>query len=146
MPYNSPKIYMVIGIISCLWNGLSQPLCGLGMAKLLTYLSTPIEYLFLIDPDGKGGIPYLKDGITYWSLFMLLNGVISFISYFAAKKAFGTLGNNVTYKIRNLLYSKILEHNIGFFDSPDHGSSVLTSAMAQDTTMINGVGSESLQP
>ena len=78
------------------------------MAKLLTYLSTPIEALFMIDPDGIGGIPYLKDGVIYWSVFMLITGIICFFSYFFARKAFGTLGNNVTLKIRNELYTKIL--------------------------------------
>jgi len=86
MPYNSPKIYMVIGIISCLWNGLSQPLCGLGMAKLLTYLSTPIEYLFLIDPDGKGGIPYLKDGMSGAARSMPTSGALDKVN---AKLGFG---------------------------------------------------------
>ena len=77
---------------------------------------------------------------------MLADGVICFFSMATTKKSFGTLGNNVTYKVRSILYSKILQKHIGYFDFPDHGSSVLTSAMAQDTSLINGVGSESLQP
>jgi hypothetical protein len=63
-----------------------------------------------------------------------------------SKKIFGTLGNNVTYQVRSILYKKILEKNIGFFDFPEHGTSVLTSTMSSDTHLINGAGSESIAP
>jgi len=35
---------------------------------------------------------------------------------------------------------------MGFFDFQENQSSVLTSAMAQDTALINGAASESLGP
>jgi ATP-binding cassette, subfamily B (MDR/TAP), member 1 len=44
------------------------------------------------------------------------------------------------------LYQSILRKNIGWFDDRENGVSVLTSAMAQDTSIINGVSSESLAP
>lgn len=40
----------------------------------------------------------------------------------------------------------ILEKDIGFFDFRENNASVLTSAMAQDTSLINGASSESLGP
>ena len=60
--------------------------------------------------------------------------------------AFGTLGKNVTHKIRTLLYSNILQKHIGFFDEKDNGTGILTAAMSQDTSIINGVSTESLGP
>ena len=48
--------------------------------------------------------------------------------------------------IRRKLYGHILEMNIGWFDDKSHGASVLTSAMAEDTGVINGVGAESIAP
>jgi hypothetical protein len=42
LPYNQPKILIVTGIVSCLWNGVSQPLAGIAMAKLLSYLTIPV--------------------------------------------------------------------------------------------------------
>jgi hypothetical protein len=39
-----------------------------------------------------------------------------------------------------------LQKNIGFFDHPENGTSVLTSSMSSDTHLVNGVGSESIQP
>lgn len=81
--------------------------------------------------------------ICMWML--IIAGVCS-VGYFSAKFSFGTLGNNVTLKIRQILYAHILEMNIGFFDERDNGPSVLTSVMASDTAVINGIGTESIGP
>ena len=77
---------------------------------------------------------------------MLIVGVVSGICCFVQKYSFGTLGGTVTYKIRELLYMNILQKNIGWFDNRDNGPSVLTSTMAEDTSVINGVGGESMGP
>ena len=41
---------------------------------------------------------------------------------------------------------KILEKNMGWFDKKDNATGILTSAMASDTSVINGVSAESLGP
>ena len=43
----------------------------------------------------------------------------------------------MTLKIRQVLYFSILQKNIGWFDNKDNGPSVLTSAMASETAIIN---------
>jgi hypothetical protein len=52
----------------------------------------------------------------------------------------------VTLVIRKILYSNILQKNIGWFDDRDNGPSVLTSTIASDTALINGISTESLGP
>jgi len=59
---------------------------------------------------------------------------------------FKKLGANTTYNIRKELYGKIIEKNLGWFDDRDHSSGVLTSAIAKDTSIINGISTESLGP
>lgn len=144
MKYNSPKVLIFIGLICTIPSGLANPICGIAFAKILTLLSLPVSYLKFLDPAGLGGFPYLKEEIIYWSIAMLIIAGVCLISFSLTKKCFGTLGNNVTLEVRKLLYSKILEKNIGFFDHPENGTSVLTSSMSSDTHLINGVGSESL--
>ncbi len=56
--------------------------------------------------------------------------VSCFISMTTQKYCFGTLGENVTLKVRKVLYSAILQKEYGFHDHRENGSSVLTSAMA----------------
>jgi ABC-type multidrug transport system fused ATPase/permease subunit len=123
-----------------------NPVAGIAFAKILSLLSVPVEYLEFLDPEKKGGFPYMKKEIIYWSIVMLILGGITLVSFTFTKKVFGTLGNNVTLRVRKVLYGKILEKHIGFFDHPQNGTSVLTSAMASDTHIINGVGSDSIKP
>ena len=144
MEFNKPKIFLVIGLIAIIPSSLANPVCGIAFAKILTLLSLPVEYLIYIDPAKVGGSEYMKTEIIYWSIAMLIIAVICFFSFSITKKMFGTLGNNVTFEVRKLLYRKILEKNIGFFDFPENGSSVLTSCMSSDTHLINGCGSESI--
>ena len=47
--------------------------------------------------------------------------------------AFGKLGENLTYSIRNILYLNILEKNIGFHDDRENNTRVLSSTMAIDS-------------
>lgn len=56
------------------------------------------------------------------------------------------MGENVTLGVRELLYKNILMKNIGWFDLRENSTGVLSSAMASDTAVINGVSSESLGP
>jgi hypothetical protein len=49
-------------------------------------------------------------------------------------------------KIRKLLYLSILKKEIGFHDDRDNGSSILTSIMAHDTSILNGASTESIGP
>ena len=48
--------------------------------------------------------------------------------------------------MREVLYQSILQKHIGFFDHKDNSTGVLTSAMASDTSIINGVSTEALGP
>jgi hypothetical protein len=49
-------------------------------------------------------------------------------------------------KVREALYTNILQKNIGWFDERENGPSVLTSTMSTETAVINGVGGESIGP
>jgi hypothetical protein len=56
--------------------------------------------------------------------------IAAFVAISVRGACFGHLGQNVTLKIRHLLYERILEKDIGFFDMRENNASVLTSAMA----------------
>lgn len=75
--------------------------------------------------------------------------VIAVVAYFATliqKKAFSTLGETVTFKIRTLLYGTILQQNIGWFDLKENGTTVLTTVMAEDTAIVNMAAGQSVGP
>jgi hypothetical protein len=58
----------------------------------------------------------------------------------------GTMSINAAKKIRQVLYDGIMQKNIGWFDLKEHTTSVLTSAMSEDSAILNGVGTESIGP
>ena len=80
--------------------------------------------------EGKG---YVRESLDYWVMWTLIIAHACLIAMAIRGSAFGFLSNNVTLKIRTILYNSILEKDIGFFDYRENNASVLTSAMAQDT-------------
>jgi hypothetical protein len=74
---------------------------------------------------------------------------ISFIGYLLlsfGRRFFGIISYNVTYEIRKKLYETILVKNIGYFDFPENSTPVLSGIMQSDTTIINGVATDSIPP
>ena len=90
------------------------------------------------------GQDYFMPEMKYWIKFMILIAFLALIGGFLKKYYFGILAENVTFRVRKDLYSSILQKNIGWHDDRDNGSSVLTSAIAQDTTLLNGVASDTI--
>jgi ATP-binding cassette subfamily B (MDR/TAP) protein 1 len=75
---------------------------------------------------------------------MTFCGVGSAMFVFGQKLTFGTLGEKVTLKIRRMLYSNILEKNIGWFDEKENAPGQLSTVLASDAQIINGVSAEGL--
>ena len=73
-------------------------------------------------------------------------GVTMFIAVFTRFYSLFRLGYSVTQSIRTDLYTAVLSQNLGFFDEPDHASSNMTTAMAEDTQQINEVSTNSMSP
>jgi len=88
----------------------------------------------------------LEDEIRMYCLIMGLFAIGTFFAMFIQKLFFNRLSETVTYHMRYGLYDSILGKNIGWFDLRENGVGVLSSAMASDTSLINGVSSESLGP
>jgi ATP-binding cassette subfamily B (MDR/TAP) protein 1 len=75
---------------------------------------------------------------------MFLVSCAAFFTGFSQKFSFGVIGENVTLKIRQQLYSAILQKNIGWFDDKENAPGVLSATMASDAQTINGVSAEGL--
>ena len=54
------------------------------------------------------------------------------------------MGENVALNIRKVLYGNLMKKNIGWFDEKDNAPGILTSTLAQDAQVINGVCTEGL--
>lgn len=76
-------------------------------------------------------------------LAVALYGLI-FLAF--GSKLFGKISYNVTYDIKKRLYKSILVKNISYFDFPENTTPVLSSVMQTDTTIIDGVTTDSIPP
>ena len=81
-----------------------------------------------------------------WSATMFTVAISLAIFTLIGRTSFGLLGTNCTQSIREVLYKSILMKNMGWFDESEHAVSVLTSAMASDTQLVNGTATESFGP
>jgi ATP-binding cassette subfamily B (MDR/TAP) protein 1 len=84
--------------------------------------------------------------MNLYSIIMVLVAFGAGVASMIQKLSFGLLGENTTFEIRKKMYNTLMRKNIGWYDNKDNGVSVVTSAMAQDTSVINGVSTESLAP
>mmetsp|Transcript_41198 Transcript_41198/g.62679 ORF Transcript_41198/g.62679 Transcript_41198/m.62679 type:complete len:371 (-) Transcript_41198:1272-2384(-) len=144
MPYNRPTILVIIAVVGALLNGGIMPAFGVILSQLLAALTIPYEMydVFFIDGEDDSLMKRVKINVLY----LCIISVLSFIFTFVSKMSFGYLGSNVTLKVREVLYEKIVRKHLGWFDDRDNSTGILTAAMAQDTSVVNGASSESLGP
>jgi len=152
MAYNHPKILIVPALMAIACAGFTQPLFGWIFSmfmKILTDPQAPItpgmtyETINILKESWRTNLE--EETITL-SIYTCYIAVGMFVGYMGKSYIFGYLGENVTMKVRQVLYKSILEKHIGFFDHQENQSSVLTSAMASETALVNGAASESLGP
>mmetsp|Transcript_39029 Transcript_39029/g.59447 ORF Transcript_39029/g.59447 Transcript_39029/m.59447 type:complete len:278 (-) Transcript_39029:1523-2356(-) len=141
-PYNQPRIYVVLAVVGSILNGAVQPAFGILLSKMLSTLTVPAEYWDIYFEEGED----IDSNVRKYVLLILALAFAALGCGFVQKYSFGTLGANITEKMRRVLYIRILEKDMGWFDSRDHGTSVLTSAMAHDPSLVNGASTESVGP
>jgi len=170
LPYNQPRYLIVVGIIGAIISGGLQPVLGIVFAYMVTYLTAPIEFMSFIafqqetpnlssvklstDPKLLGTLVWVEGTALdwmyakceWWVIVMSIMGVVFLFSGTIQKTSFSIIGENAAEKIRRNLYKAILVKHIGWFDDKEHGTSIITSAMASDTAIVNGVSTESIAP
>ena len=88
------------------------------------------------------GQNYLREELDYWVLVAVTMAIVALICMTVKGAAFGFIGENITLKIRKVLYNKLLEKEIGFYDFRQNKHSVLTQVLAEDASIINEANSE----
>lgn len=88
----------------------------------------------------------MRDAIAVEARYTIFIALIAYVATVIQKKSFSKLGEGVTYKIRCILYSKILQKHIGWFDLRENATSILTSSMAEESQNINMAAGQSVAP
>lgn len=94
----------------------------------------------------KTGKEHITEGMQQILWILIGLAFLNFTGLFVRTYCLSSLGENVTEKLRILLYESILQKNMGWFDDRGNAVSVLTTRMAEDTQRLNDVSTNSLSP
>lgn len=119
-----------LGMLAAVLRGAVVPVFGLIFGEVLnTYTLTGDE---------------LRREASFWSSMFVVLAVGSAIAEFAERFTFMAMAEKLTTRVRRLLFRALLRQNVGWFDSDKHSSGQLTSRLASDTTLMNGIYGERL--
>jgi len=123
---NKPEIpWIVLGTLAGIANGVANPVFAIIFSKVLDLYYKPEDQL--------------KADVAMWcGLFIAIGGVM-FICMTLQMGLFGYAGEWLTQRVRQIAFRSMLRKDIGWFDAPDHASSILTARLAQDATYIEGL-------
>lgn len=117
---------LMIGIFGSILEGLTMPVYG--------YLIS-----FFI---GELVLDNRKDVINEWAYIFLAVGAACGFGFFFKFKFLGAVGENVTGKLREDSFTKILSHDPEWFDLPDNSKTVLVGRLAEDASLVRGVAAD----
>lgn len=114
--------YVFGGILMSACNGALFPLFGLVFGQVLAVYAKPRQEML--------------DGAAFWSLIFLGIMVANFFINLLQFGLFGSAGERLTRRVREMEFHALLRQEIAFFDEPIHGTGALTARLADDATKI----------
>lgn len=79
------------------------------------------------------------DRANFWALMFLILSIASFIANFAQIGLFRFAGEKLTRRLRDMSFRALLRQEIGFFDSEENSTGALTSKLAEDASLVQGI-------
>ncbi|KAF5735037.1 P-glycoprotein [Tripterygium wilfordii] len=118
-------IYGVIGTIGALIAGSQMPLFALGVSEALVS--------YYMDWDTT------RHQVKKIGLLFCGGAVITVIVHAIEHLCFGIMGERLTLRVREMLFSAILRNEIGWFDDTNNISSMLSSRLESDATLFRTI-------
>ncbi|KAJ1555502.1 hypothetical protein HK405_001296, partial [Cladochytrium tenue] len=117
-------IYFAGVICSCV-AGAIFPLFALVMSTLITVFGEEEEQR-------------MRD-VRFWALMFVCLALGSFFVNTGSISSFGTAGNRLTRRLREMAFASILRQEMAFFDQPRHSTGALAGRLAEDATRVEGL-------
>lgn len=118
-------IYGVSGTISALIAGAQMPLFALGVTQALVS--------YYMDWDTT------RHEVKKIAFLFCGGAVITVIVHVIEHLSFGIMGERLTLRVREMMFAGILRNEIGWFDSIDNTSSMLSSRLESDATLLRSI-------
>ncbi|KAF7138356.1 hypothetical protein RHSIM_Rhsim07G0129600 [Rhododendron simsii] len=118
-------IYGVAGTICALIAGAQMPLFALGITQAL------VSYYMDWDTTTRE--------VKKISLLFCGGAAITVIVHVITHLSFGIMGERLTLRVREMMFSAILKNEIGWFDDINNTSSMLASRLEGDATLLRNI-------
>ncbi|KAF9685555.1 hypothetical protein SADUNF_Sadunf03G0066700 [Salix dunnii] len=118
-------IYGVLGTIGAFIAGSQMPLFALGVSQALV--------AYYMDWDTT------RHEVKKIAILFCCGAGISVIVYAIEHLSFGIMGERLTLRVREMMFSAILRNEIGWFDDLNNTSSMLTSRLESDATLLRTI-------
>ncbi|KAK9667818.1 hypothetical protein RND81_13G012700 [Saponaria officinalis] len=117
--------YGVVGAICCFMAGAEMPLFALGVTQALVS--------FYMEWD------VTKSEVRKIALLFCGGAAVAIFNHGAAHTCFGIMGERLTLRVREMMFSAILKNEIGWFDDSRNSSSTLSSRLESDSTLLRSI-------
>ncbi|KAL3285402.1 hypothetical protein HHI36_019506 [Cryptolaemus montrouzieri] len=121
---NKPeRIYIVIAFLSSIMVGSGLPIMAilLGDTIGILYKEDAVE---------------LREESKLFCIGFVALGVVIGLSYLIQVYSFKVVGENLTFRVRSLMFSTMLKQEIGWFDSEENGIGALCSKLSDEAAFI----------
>ncbi|ORX88666.1 P-loop containing nucleoside triphosphate hydrolase protein [Basidiobolus meristosporus CBS 931.73] len=119
--------YTITGSLSSIINGGINPVFAILFAHYVTDLSTSIT-----DSDAT-------NNKNHWTLLLLYVSVAAFIAQWLSTYSFLIASERLSTRLRSSCFRSILRQDIGWFDRKENTAGSLTSSLALDATLVQGL-------
>lgn len=113
--------YGLLGAIGAITAGAQTPLFALAITQSLVAFYSP-------DRD------YMKREVSKIALIFCGAGVVTVFIYWCEHYFFGIVGEHLTMRVREMMFSAILRNEVGWFDK--NNSSLLAARLSSDGTLV----------
>ncbi|ESQ35784.1 hypothetical protein EUTSA_v10009914mg [Eutrema salsugineum] len=117
--------YGIFGTLGSLIAGSQMPLFALGISQALVS--------YYMDWETT------QHEVKRISIFFCCASVITVIAHAIEHTTFGIMGERLTLRVRQMMFSAILRNEIGWFDKVDNTSSMLASRLESDATLLRTI-------
>ncbi|GFO24716.1 multidrug resistance protein 1 [Plakobranchus ocellatus] len=123
---NSPEwFFILLGCFGSIVNGGVQPAFAIIFSEILD--------VFREDEKTQ------KDRIFEYSMILLGLGVMSLVTMFLQGYMFGRSGEALTTRLRDIAFRSMMRQDIAFYDDPKNSVGALTTRLATDASLVQGV-------
>ncbi|KAL0694451.1 hypothetical protein Bca4012_061631 [Brassica carinata] len=117
--------YGLFGLFGSLMAGSQMPLFALGISQAL------VSYYMDWETTQKE--------VKRISILFCCASIVTVISHAIEHTTFGIMGERLTLRVRQMMFSAILRNEIGWFDKVDNTSSMLASQLESNSTLLRTI-------